>query len=591
MLYHNETPGQTKSFSAKVEFFPLDVIGTLLSEALDDWHTWHFEENRDWTPEQMEQYQRKAATSLSTFRAIYAKHAYFSTETSARRALDTMVQSGIKREAEMRMLVKLAEGLLETMRQEDGQYALYFQADAQDGLGDLLDPYISECIDENQASLWPFVKQVHVGVKGSRIFEKFTIVDLPGISDTNQVRVRATYENIDRCDYVWILSHTGRIITDTVVDGLLQRYGRIHDDSLVIVATKSDENVDHALAMDMRRRGHLSDKYKHLKECSNDIRKEVKTLSRAKDRSRQAPMERMILLEKIDKRTKTLHTIDSQWFSLIVQARNKHVTSSLLREKRHHLADSSALNVFCVSNRHYAVHKGDAEVSGSLLEPHDTNIPAVREFALKLAAPMALQSLDDFISHGFSAFLQGLGLWIDQSWIDGKEELLVIVQAPAGMIEGMLKSYIETITSSAQQDIAATLNQQLDAFISCGLTVLQGLSAAAWPTLAAFIRKDGNHSTPSMSKRSWNQQFSVAACRAIMDIVPPFQEKQAALLTEMRDRLVAAVKGVPVGLRAEHDRTAGLPMKTFERAIDANVRGIEVIFRESQVAMRKQWKY
>ncbi|KAK5163613.1 uncharacterized protein LTR77_010562 [Saxophila tyrrhenica] len=534
MLYHKAAPTQVKKFSATVEYFPLDIISKLLSNALDDWEIWHFHRDSEWDPAQRDQHQLRAKTCLSIFRAIFCTN-------------------------------------------------------TQDALRELVDPLISAGSNVTQKTLWPLVKQVSVGIRGSRFTDRFSVCDLPGISDTNQVRVRATYEQIDHCDYIWILSRAGRIITDTVLDGLLQRYGKLHRGSLAVVVTKSDENVNRNVATELSRRGYSLEDYESLKAASDDVKKGLDALVKAKGRGRKTPAEKMQLQLQIDTATDTWTSLESRCLSLTVQARNQHIVDGLRKEKQHHLHEGMTLDVHCVSNLHYAAHKGDAEVTGALLEPKATGIPRLREAALRMAAPNAMRTLDDFVNHEFDVFFQGLNIWVNQpQWVESRQELIAVVQEPQATVDILLRKYKDTVVDTAQTDIVDTFNESQDEYVSGALAVLEKLKPAAWGTLKAFLRNYGTHKTSAMPYQSWNQQFSAAACETIAELVEDFQEEQASLVNEMQEDLITKVEGVLETLRSKPG-TVGLPMRTFRDAIAANVRGIRNIFRDSQEEMEARW--
>ena len=141
-------------------------------------------------------------------------------------ALDTIVRSEMKREEEIQMYVRHAGDHLDDKQQPNGKYVDYFETGTQQELRENIDPLLMESATYDESTLWPFVKKISIGVRGSRILERHTIADLPGVSDTNQVRVNSTYEHIDQCNEIWIVGRSGRIITDDAVDGLLQRYGK-----------------------------------------------------------------------------------------------------------------------------------------------------------------------------------------------------------------------------------------------------------------------------------------------------------------------------------------------------------------------------
>jgi hypothetical protein len=589
-LYHKANSIQRQKFSATIEFFDLKTISILLSSSLDDWYLYYFEFDDNWTPEQVQQYQRRATTCLSTFRAIFCQKADFSNQEEAEKTLNLFFNTGVPISEQLELYVSLAAQLLEEKKQPNGNYEEYFETNTQDELREQIDPLLTESVSDEEVTLWPLVKMVSVGVRGSRVLDKFTIADLPGISDTNQVRVRATFDQIDKCDELWVIGRVGRIITDTVVDGLLQRYGRIYRDRIAVIATKSDENIDNALAMDLQQKGYHLGNYAHLKRSSEIMGKDLAKLKKEKAKTRPNSRERARISDEIETRAENQQNDDRGRFTLVVRARNEHVKQSLRQDKHQHFHKGTTLKVFPVSNLHYAAHKGRAETTGWVLDPEATCIPALRHYVLELAAPDVMQTLEDFVMHDFTVVLSGLDLWANQSLTEGRRPLLAIVQKPQDKVSDMIERYLDTMDAQITNKLATPLDKGRANFVWAALVHLDGLKVWHFSTMKAFINKYGLHRTSAMPEQSWNEGFSRSANKLVHDLFPEFQQSQAKLNAKLKEVMIALVESITTELN-DHPASVGLPMGIFEDSMTAHIRGIENVFRDTQEDMNTRLRY
>lgn len=121
-----------------------------------------------------------------------------------------------------------------------------FEADSTDGLHDHLKQWTSLNPGPGKPAFWPWVHLVKLTVKDVRILRHVTLIDLPGIDDTNQVRVKTAYNTLRTCDAIPVVVRIGRVATDAAVDGLLRRYGRTHE--VAVVCTAIDQVVNEELA-------------------------------------------------------------------------------------------------------------------------------------------------------------------------------------------------------------------------------------------------------------------------------------------------------------------------------------------------------
>ena len=579
----------------------------MLASHVDDWKDW-YQKDPEWTATIREQHYRRAMTCLATFTAIFHKIEIFSSEDAATATLNSLVEGSLDLEETLQFLVDLTRDMLQS-KLKSGKHIDCFEADTQSRLHKRLDPLLTENSDPNEATLWPFVKTVSIGVRGSRVLDQHTIADLPGVSDTNQVRVKATYEQIEKCDEIWVVSPVGRVITDDVVDGLLQRYGKANRGRVAVVATMSDTNISHALAKDMDRRGYSLGNYAQLKKMCENMERDIDEEQSRKRKIRNKRSEEYWRLHmKIEDKRVELNLLQSQCDELIVRARNAHITKALQLHKRHHLPRGQSLNVFCVSDRHYAAHKKAVRLTGPVLSVEMTRIPQVRDYALGLAGPKMLQSLEDFIKHDFSVFYKGLDMWANQRWIEGRAKIRAIVTKPQQDIATTTQPLAPSVRALVDSTILTVVTNQHDAIEECALEVLQDLKGWHYATLKAFMMKDGCHHTTAMPQQSWNQRFTEKFRDIILHSWEDFFEAQEALMVRMEKDFVARVSGILPELKSEcslpHWRshtysalllgepaTVALPMTAFEGALSGHIQGVRNAFRDCRAKLASELGY
>ncbi|KAK4550660.1 hypothetical protein LTR36_000239 [Oleoguttula mirabilis] len=584
-LYTKASPSQKLDFSAEIEYFDLETIGRLLSDSLDDWQAWRFDADPTWSEDLKQQHQRRAMTCLSTFRAVFRTLDAFKTSQSAEKRLDAIVRKDIERAEEIKMFVTNAKKELDKKAQRDGKYFDYWEADTQGELRDITDPLLSEVSNYEEPTLWPLVKKVTWGVRGSRILDRFTVADMAGISDTNQVRVNATYEHIEQCNHVWCVSRAGRIVSDLVVDGLLGRYGVPFDGNVAVIATKSDENVDHELAQDMRRRGYDLGQYDQLKKAVLAVGKQLKdTKARKAKLSPRKTREKLQLQEEIEDHTEALQGLESQVFGLIVRARNTHIVGALQREKQQHLPKDKKLNAFAVSNLHYAAHKEVATVSGPALSTELTGIPEIRAFALNMAAPKVFRSLEDFINQNFSLFIRALELWANQQLAQGRGALLEMVKEPQTTVADLMSKYLGSLNILTEKGSVVPFQEHQARFVTHAMQAIDRLRDWHWSTLRAFVRNYGSHSTSVKPQQSWNYDFFEAAIKVIRAGWPEFRESHGALVKDMKTDIIKQVRTINKNLKKDASAVT-LRHHTFDQALQANIDGLKIAFRAHLEAM------
>lgn len=180
MIYQQAPKEQHLSFSARIQYFGRDRIAELLEEAISDWNVYFFENDGSWTSEEEKHRRDRARTTLSIFRAVFRTMNGFQTDEEGENMLNKICRSYSTPQMRVSNFVSNVE---QAMQREfpNGKYEHYYEAESPDELNEWLDPMITEDEDCEQPVMWPFVSKVIVGVRGSRVLDRWTIADLPGM--------------------------------------------------------------------------------------------------------------------------------------------------------------------------------------------------------------------------------------------------------------------------------------------------------------------------------------------------------------------------------------------------------------------------
>ncbi|OMP84356.1 hypothetical protein BK809_0000363 [Diplodia seriata] len=98
-----------------------------------------------------------------------------------------------------------------------------------------------ESYGSSTPSPWPFVKLVKTFFDSPILEQDIVLVDLPGTSDVNQTRVRASLQFLNNVDYVGVVSKVERVETDANTHRyLIDAFRRKRGANVLLVATGSE---------------------------------------------------------------------------------------------------------------------------------------------------------------------------------------------------------------------------------------------------------------------------------------------------------------------------------------------------------------
>ncbi|CZT23891.1 uncharacterized protein RCC_09606 [Ramularia collo-cygni] len=557
--YSSAFPTQRKAFAASIRYFDIKKIRSVLEGMLDDYNLFTFENDRDWDDEQRTQFKRAMQNALKTFRVLFCDLTEFKDDNVAKEFLkanwqDTSVDA-------IGMFLDSCEKKLKDKITLNLGYAEFIEASTRTRLRDLVDPLTGAKAKGDKPALWPLVRYVGIGVRGSRVLENVTIVDLPGISDTNNVRVELSKQHIKLCDYLWVVAPVKRVVDDGSVYNILAMYGQRFKGKVAVICTHADESVDRKLANHLEDSGCEVRPYFDYTQQWKDKKKEVTKCKKSiiTMRNRKKPTKQMILdVQTSEDKLKALilqrEAIDATRFEFLVKARATFITAQLQEEMQSHLPGGSALTTFCVSNSHYGSHKGAVKLSGPRLSVEATKVPVLRAHALSLPAPLLMGSLSAFANHTMTVFLKSAHMWVDTTNVERRKELLELVLSIVKALDANKINILEVALQKFEEK-------------------KQKHSAS----VRAFIRKNGNHSSKLCPKDCWNESFTRAIHQLVDTEGQSWGEDFLSNMDVTKGWIIADLQRVLVSIGEQPSATV-LPMTKIKELIEAQIVGVEDIF-------------
>ena len=550
--YRGALPGQLKDFAASVQYFDITQIQKMMQKLLEDYNLFAFEFDRDWDDDMRATNKRAMTGALKTFQVLFCDMPEFRTKTASVDYLKKAYTASVADNCEiLRVLVASCKEKLMAKTVTQGNHSEYCEASSRAKLREMVDPLMSSKTGSDIPALWPLIKQVIVGIRGSRILEGVTIVDLPGISDTNVVRVEHCTNYIKSCNMLWVVAPISRVVDDAMVYHLLDRYAKSFHGSVAVVCTHADADVSTKLArhleeedIDVKPYFDLGHECKALKASYTTLSKRAKVMRNHKTQSKQKLLE-------IKSKEDEAAAIMSQWrakeaerFAFLVKTRNDDITKHLREEMREHLPEGQELTVYCVSNHHYAGLKGAGVVRGPKLSAEATGIPGLRAYALSLAAPRLLREFEDYRLYDIAELLSDAGLWVNVTQIERRKDLLEIVKEPQLVLAKHLERRADEYRVCVDLAITESLRISHEKIIETAKKAFIKKLEKHAGTQRAFIRRDGNHSTKICPKESWNEHFSKGVTDIVKDSWPQLETCLAEANEKLQKQVVADLRMV-----------------------------------------------
>jgi len=508
--YQDAFTDQTLDFAASFQYLQPDGVKRQLHETIKDYNTFAFEVEDDWDEDTRMSAKKAHANAMRVLRTLFSDNPNFGSKNATVGYMGAMYT---QQDSLLDELVTSCELKLKDTARKN--YTVYHEAKTLAKLRNRIDPLMNSTGTFDEASLWPLLRHVTIGVRDSRVLKKVTLVDLPGISDTNQSRVELTHDFIRSCNYIWIVAPISRAVDDATVFQLLSRYGKIS--KLCVICTHSDDGVTASETklvnyfrqeeQDVEPYVALSDRMKAKKSVITALRHSIaKSKKKKKRATKQQMMDVREEEELLKGLTREFERLEAERFAFLVQTRNALVTEQMQDAMQSHLPLGHVLEVHCVSNSHYAA-LNRVGIRGPRLTAEATGIPRLRTNTIALVAPELLITLEKYVTYDVEAMLTDLAFLLETAPTDQRVELLAFASQPRDALPAMVEARVASLASSLQTMIEGTLQRAVPEASKAALEQLAKKEKKHWKTISAFIRNEGNHATKLCPKESWNENF------------------------------------------------------------------------------------
>ncbi|KAK4958721.1 hypothetical protein LTR66_013094 [Elasticomyces elasticus] len=551
--FQNAFQGQKARFAVRILYFGSDKILEILREQLEHYNTFEFEYDDAWDDRLREQYGQRNKTALDTFLALFCNHEGFDSPGAAKAFLARQHEDGNRTTIDI--FVQWCGELLKHRIGNSRDHVEYFEDEEVSELRDKLDPLATAMDDYQEPSLWPLASKISIGVQDCPVLDHITFADLPGISDTHEVRVNACHDYLRSCDALWVVAKIERVKSCNSVDSLLQKYAERFKGNISIICTKSDEMRMPQVAKDLKARRQALGDYEYHTKISEKAKKQIERLRR---QSKGESSEALDDLKRLE---------------ILVDVRNDYVIRGLQADMQRHLHQRTALHVQCVSNLHYAYHKGAVDIDGPVLKVPDTGIPLLRAHALGLPATDVFRAKEAYLKGKYAVFLQGLSLWTEQSSVQDRAELLSIVSAPEQGIPQLLSEFQTAVCQHAERLIVTPLSEAQDELARDAMGVVQSWKTWHWSSLKAFARNGGKWATSVIPGQCWNEQFLERANEILDPNWTELESEERKLIAQNMKSVIDMIRAIPQHLDGKPD-SVRLPMDQFKKVLDGQIENV-----------------
>lgn len=538
-------PGQRVDFGARIQYFCIDSIRDMLQEQVENYIHFNFRMDAQCTEDETVLFRQRSETATSTICAVFCDQPGFESDAAVGEFLNRCQDSP---EEAVAHLVEMCRGRLQertkSVPTDQRSHQETYVANTAMELRDFIDPLMCSKPNGKEPQMWPLVRNATIGVKGSRVLDRATLTDLPGVSDTNQLRVKSATEYLKECDVLWVVAKSDRANTDSSVSALLQKYGERFAGNVAIIVTRSEDyNVEQQVEYlekqdeyDLREFKKQYAIWEKNYEEAEKLDKRLARLSGSREHKRPSYESRKRIADA------DAATAKAKWFSILTDFRNDSITKELHKKYDPLMPEGSRLEIFCISNSHYSALKGAPNIPKPHLSAEETGIPRLRHHTLSITAAADLKAFEEYINHKYASTMMGFSLWAHSSRVKSPEELRRIVFRPQQEVKGDVLKYRKRLTQNIQHHITDAFLSRHQAMVTNALNKLKEIERWHWCSVRAFVGNNGNHETKLIPKESWNRDSKVIAIKGVIEpnwnfLMRGQKYEAKALATELKAKI------------------------------------------------------
>lgn len=310
--------------------------------------------------------------------------------------------------------------------------------------------------DSSPASPWPLISRAQIQMSTLLLNVSVMLADLPGLTDSNQIRVEATKAYLKSCSCVVIVHPIARIVDSETVMSSLRECARRAKSNVIIVATKVDEMKFRTQFNDWPQEDQheIQDLITARRRLEEQLRRQLEDGHDEGDR-RQGSVATEVDLAKV---RATGHKLQ-------LRRRNRNVAIELqIKSKKAAMKQDPGARtmVVCVSNTQYQMHLTGFDLRYSPdLTVRNTGIPVLRDALFKLPAAGKMAALEIICCEQLPLALNRLMLACSKSLLQQKREIVLEIQEWRKTCSIAVDSTMQQLTLVPKEFIKVFLSHDL----------------------------------------------------------------------------------------------------------------------------------
>ncbi|KAK5988118.1 hypothetical protein PT974_12258 [Cladobotryum mycophilum] len=517
------------NFAVEVETFSIEDINTQIKELLRSFRHYHLQQN-DLDAGEREDFEQRANVARDTFRAMFGPRLngdQFLLLESESVVLDSV-------------LSWVREVFPSTV---SGRHVNSSLAECSDRLMRLT----SEVSGNSQPSVWPFIRKIKVFSRAHILSKGLVLVDLPGnLRDLNSARQNITERYLLECDQVFAICNIGRATTDVGVSSVFDLANRARLSQVGIICTKADD-----IRAEEAKKDWKDERSRKVGKFMTDIaveKSELRELQKMLDEEDWSDDEEEMEVTRDERqKRKSIEKMQLDLKGFLMTTRNDIVIKGL-KDLYKNKVPRGMLQVFCVSNTDYWKHREDNK-DGFLPFLELSGIKAVRKHCISIVADSQLRIATKYIQKDVPAFLADVELWVQSGAGNmGAEQKAIIRQALDNVESRLQRGLLErdSAMSKAGKTMKDEFKQRIfDERQTTSWSQEANSACSEWSdwhhsSYAAFVRQSGDHYTPTVGQRNWNEE---AMEKMVSDVSEPYRNlcnmagSQGSDLTDLIENL------------------------------------------------------
>ncbi|KAK3671101.1 hypothetical protein LTR78_009062 [Recurvomyces mirabilis] len=425
-------PTQTMSHAAQVHFFNQAERHGIIKALLADYHN-ASTTDQDARGEAIDTEQKSAdfatmKTTVDAFCALFAEHRAFGTTEEARKTLGTA--TGPDDKALLSRLYMWADTLVHNALK--GRASVFEEASTPQSLLFQLGKFcytVGKSDGAPQASLWPFISHIKFGLDNRLLQHGISLLDVPGLSDTNRIRVSNAMRHLQRCTHGMVVAEVSRsedegFIRTSFVKGFHER-GSGRTMGIFTYADEIDENTE--VDLTAREQEHIARIEDNMLEIDEEKIKVSRLVKASKKAQKWQYMAQKAELEGSYRRA------EAETLEIRSKARSRGVIQALQTYYGELTPDPLPLPAWCVGNKAYKKHQVGYKTTDAhlpTLSVEATNTPAVRKHLYLIPAEGLINETKNLVKVQIPILLSCFQLFVNKTHMARRDEIEAIVLKP-----------------------------------------------------------------------------------------------------------------------------------------------------------------